>query len=117
MYVKKCPSNIQCQDTNSQHLEHESPPITTRPGLLPNVHFYCEKSPLGSYSSQRPFQFGFAEEGRNRGRSFNKESTLNIKKNRWLEAEEAEAEAEAAEDEDEDDWKRFLLSRKTNFLK
>ena len=34
-YVKKCPSSIQCRDSNSQPLEHESPPITTRPGLLP----------------------------------------------------------------------------------
>ena len=31
--MKKCPSSIWCQDSNSQPLEHESPPITTRPGL------------------------------------------------------------------------------------
>ena len=30
-YVKKCPPNIQCRDSNSQLLEHESPSITTRP--------------------------------------------------------------------------------------
>ena len=34
-YVKKCPSSIQCQDSNSQPLEHEPPPITTIPGLPP----------------------------------------------------------------------------------
>ena len=40
-YVKKCPSSIWCQDSNSQPLEHESPPITTRPGLLPrSLQFY-----------------------------------------------------------------------------
>ena len=31
--VKKCPSSIQCWDSNPQPLEHESPPITTRPAL------------------------------------------------------------------------------------
>ena len=31
--VKKCLSSIWCRDSNSQPLEHESPPITTRPGL------------------------------------------------------------------------------------
>ena len=35
MYVKKCPSRIRSRDSNSQPLEHESPLITTRPGLLP----------------------------------------------------------------------------------
>ena len=33
--VKKCPSSIQCRDSNSRPLEQESPPITTRPGLPP----------------------------------------------------------------------------------
>ena len=33
---KKCPSSILCWDSNSQPLEHESPPITTRPGLPPH---------------------------------------------------------------------------------
>ena len=32
---KKCPSSILCQDSNPQPLEHESPPITTRPGPRP----------------------------------------------------------------------------------
>ena len=29
------PVYLWCWDSNSRHLEHESPPITTRPGLLP----------------------------------------------------------------------------------
>ena len=33
--VKKCSSSIQCWDSNPLPLEHESPPITTRPGLPP----------------------------------------------------------------------------------
>ena len=31
---EKRPSSIRCQDSNSRLLEHESPPITTRPGLV-----------------------------------------------------------------------------------
>ena len=34
-HVKKCPSIIRCQDLNSRSLEHDSPPITTGPGLPP----------------------------------------------------------------------------------
>ena len=34
--VKKCPSSIWCWDLEPQPLEHKPPPITTRPGLLPN---------------------------------------------------------------------------------
>ena len=30
-----CPTSIQCRDLNPWSLEHESPPITTSPGLLP----------------------------------------------------------------------------------
>ena len=38
--MKKCPSSIQGWDSNPWPSEHESPPITTRPGLPPNyVHF------------------------------------------------------------------------------
>ena len=33
--VEKSPSRIQCWDSNSRPLEHESPPICTRPGLPP----------------------------------------------------------------------------------
>ena len=40
-YVKKCPSSIWCWYSNSQPLEHEPPPITTRPGLpAQNVFIY-----------------------------------------------------------------------------
>ena len=35
--VKKCPSSIWCWDSTRWPSEHESPPITTRPGFLPNV--------------------------------------------------------------------------------
>ena len=38
VFVKKCPSSIRCQDLNPRPLELESPPITTRPGLLPLNH-------------------------------------------------------------------------------
>ena len=34
-YLKICPSSMWCWDLNSWPLEHESPPITTRPGLPP----------------------------------------------------------------------------------
>ena len=37
--VKKCPSSIRCWDLNSRPLEHESPLITTRPGLLHKFPF------------------------------------------------------------------------------
>ena len=33
IHVKKCPSRKRCGDSNPQPLKHESPPITTRPGL------------------------------------------------------------------------------------
>ena len=36
--VKMCPSSIQCWDSIPRPLEHESPPITTRPGLLPKYY-------------------------------------------------------------------------------
>ena len=36
--VKKYPSSIRCWDLNPQPLEHESPPINTRPGLFAT---YC----------------------------------------------------------------------------
>ena len=34
--VKKCPSSKLCWDLNPQPLQHESPSITTRPGLPPS---------------------------------------------------------------------------------
>ena len=30
---EKCPSSIQCRDSNSQPTDYQSPPLTTRPGL------------------------------------------------------------------------------------
>ena len=36
---KKYPSSIWCRDSNSRPLEHEPPPITTRPGLPPKKLF------------------------------------------------------------------------------
>ena len=36
IFVKKCPSSILCQNSNKRLLEHESLPITTRPGLPPD---------------------------------------------------------------------------------
>ena len=40
IYVKKCPSYIWCWDSNPRPSEHESPPITTRPGFPPIRVFY-----------------------------------------------------------------------------
>ena len=37
IYVKKCPSSIQCQDSNPWPSECKSPPVTTRPGLPPMI--------------------------------------------------------------------------------
>ena len=37
--VKKCPSSIRRQDSNSQPSDYESPPLTTRPGLPPYMCF------------------------------------------------------------------------------
>ena len=36
---EKSPSSIRCKDSNPQSLEHESPPITTRPGLPPKPRY------------------------------------------------------------------------------
>ena len=38
---EKCPSSIQRRDSNPQPFEHETSPITTRPGLPPNLHIVC----------------------------------------------------------------------------
>ena len=38
--VKKCPSSIRRRDSNPRPFEHESSPITTRPGLPPNSFDY-----------------------------------------------------------------------------
>ena len=39
IYVTKCPSSILCRDSNPWPSEHESPPITTRPGLTPSKSY------------------------------------------------------------------------------
>ena len=36
---EKCPSSICCWNSNQQPSGHESPPITTRPGLPPLIEF------------------------------------------------------------------------------
>ena len=35
IYVKECPSSLWCRDLNPQPSEHESPPTTSRPELMP----------------------------------------------------------------------------------
>ena len=37
IYMKKCQSSIRCWDSNPQPSMHESPTMTTRPGLPPTV--------------------------------------------------------------------------------
>ena len=46
--VRKCPSSIRCRDLNPRPLEHESPNITTRPGLPP-IGFKVVSTRLFSY--------------------------------------------------------------------
>ena len=41
-----CPPSIQCWDLNPRTSEHESPPITTRPGLPPNMSQLFSKALL-----------------------------------------------------------------------
>ena len=60
-YVIKCPSSIRCRDLNSQPLEHESCPITTRPGLLSIFkNDCCHFKNLSHFSTQlRIFVFKY----------------------------------------------------------
>ena len=53
-----CPSSIRCQDSNPQHLEHQSSPITTRPGLLPNLAYLV----LMFEHHQIPFRDGWTSD-------------------------------------------------------
>ena len=46
---ENCPSSIWCWDSNSWSLEHESPPITTRPGLPPFTSNLSHKPKLVSH--------------------------------------------------------------------
>ena len=50
---EKCPSSIQCWDSNSQPAEHESPPITTRLGLLPMSWYELSIKTMKDESIQR----------------------------------------------------------------
>ena len=44
IYVKKCPTNIQCRDSNPWTSGDEFPPITTRPGLPSNFRLFFKKT-------------------------------------------------------------------------
>ena len=48
---EKCPSSIWRWDSNSWPLEHESPPITTTPGLLPSHNHYTRAPALKHQSN------------------------------------------------------------------
>ena len=56
--VKKCPSSIQCMDSNRRPLDRKSPPFTTRSGLppyfyqsyLPNPRFATLSRSFSSFS-------------------------------------------------------------------
>ena len=41
--MRKCPSSIRCQDSNSQPPDYKSPPLTTRPGLTPDIGFFMTR--------------------------------------------------------------------------
>ena len=51
----KCPSSIRCWDSNSQPSEHESPPITTRPGQAPTLILLRRLRPVGQKFDERIF--------------------------------------------------------------
>ena len=62
IYVQKCPFSIWCLDSNSLCSEHESPPITTRPGLPPlGFGFYVNPATL----KLEPVLIGAKEDTRN----------------------------------------------------
>ena len=50
---EKCPSSIRCWDSNPRPLEHESPPMTTRPGLPPSTHHSLMSVSRKAMSSSR----------------------------------------------------------------
>ena len=47
-----CQSSIQCWDSNPQPLEHESSPITTRPGLPPTAYLWSSSAFLQNNTSR-----------------------------------------------------------------
>ena len=59
---EKCPSSIWCWDSNSQPLEHEFPPITTRPGLPP-LNIECLYANLLSSSTNGDVHRVLLDEG------------------------------------------------------
>ena len=61
MYVKKCPSSIRCWDSNSRPLEHEPPPITTRPGLPPGTSIFVPPLSPGCVPKNTKNQFNLSE--------------------------------------------------------
>ena len=61
MYVKKCPSSIRCWDSNSRPLEHEPPPITTRPGLPPGTSIFVPPLSPGCVPKNTKNQLNLSE--------------------------------------------------------
>ena len=57
----KCPSSMQCWDSNSRPLEHESPCITTRPGHPPYLIYFFVT--LSLYLSKSSLTLFFARLG------------------------------------------------------
>ena len=59
--MKKCPSSIQCCDSNRWHLEHESPPITTRPRLpsFNNLHHSFAVISVFVIYNKKVLQYGY----------------------------------------------------------
>ena len=46
--VKKCPSSIWRRDLSSKPSDNESPPLTTRPGLMPLIKLFLFLWPMSS---------------------------------------------------------------------
>ena len=59
--VKKCPSSMRCWNSNPQPTEHESPPITTRPGLQPVIDVSCIETFTMFFESQQPHEVSHPE--------------------------------------------------------
>ena len=51
---EKCSFSIQYRDLNSRHLEHESPPITSRPRFPPRITLVCGVRTSGSWTQTHP---------------------------------------------------------------
>ena len=71
---EKCLSSIRCRDSNQRPLEHESPPLTTRPGLPPPLSVFISKL---SYQSN---QFSVTPSTTNQfNQSFGRSTTVPLK--------------------------------------